>query len=698
MRHLLIPLILAGCAQTQPQFVYPDSNPGKTQETYHGTTVADPYRWLEDDLSAETASWVKAQNEVTFNYLDSLPRRHEIRERLTELWNYEKLSTPTQHGDNWFWSRNDGLQNQSVVYVGDGPYQNGQVLLDPNQFSEDGTRALSGMSASEDGKYVAYSVSGGGSDWQTWKVLNVANGKDTSDELSWIKFSRMSWLHDNSGFFYTGYPAPKGSELSAVNSNAKLFFHKLGTPQTNDQVVLYFPEHPLWGYSAEISEDGNWLFIYGHEGTERKNRLWRVDLHGNWNDVQPVFTEFDASYSFLTADGDLAWFKTTLDAPNGKIIAVNPDNIDQDHLQTIIPESTDVLTSVSFVGGKLLCNYLHNAHSVTKAYTLEGKHLWDVKFPALGSSGGFGGKATSNQAWYSFKSFTYPPTIFSLELNTGKSTLQKSPKVDFNPNDFVTEQVWYPSKDGTKVPMFLVHHKNVKANGEAPVQLYGYGGFNISLTPSFSPANLVWMEMGGVYAMPNLRGGGEFGQAWHDAGTVHQKQNVFDDFIAAAEWLCESGWTKPARLAIRGGSNGGLLVGACMTQRPDLFGACLPAVGVLDMLRYHKFTIGWAWASDYGTSDDSKHFETLLKYSPYHNVKKGVAYPATMVTTGDHDDRVVPAHSFKFAAALQAAQAGSAPTLIRIETRGGHGAGKPTSMRINEYADLWAFLAAELSM
>ncbi|PCH77790.1 MAG: S9 family peptidase [Planctomycetota bacterium] len=699
----MLPLLLLTACVYPPvvgssDLSYPETRTGDVVDNYHGTRVADPYRWLEDDMSAETAAWVAKQNKVSFGYLDALPTRNRIGERLTELWNYEKFSAPSEYGGRWLWSRNDGLQNQSVIFVGDGPYQNGRVLLDPNTLSADGTKALSSTVVSEDGKYMAYAVSDGGSDWQTWYVLDVDSGENTGDQLSWTKFAGVSWMHDSSGFFYSRFPAPEGSELSAVNSDKKLYFHKLGTAQSEDRLIYYRPEHPEWSYGSEISEDGHWLIIVGSEGTERKNSIWYIDLTHDWGNVQTMFDDFDAEYNYLAFDGDMVWFQTNNGAPKGRIIAVDPDNLSPESWEEVVPESDDVLRSVSFIGGMLVCNYLHDAYSVTRAYSLYGDHLWDVQFPTLGSVSRIGGKHDDSTAWYSFTSFTYPSTVFKLDLNSGKSELAMAPAVSFDPSDYIAEQVWYPSKDGTRIPMFVVRNKDVLPNGNQPVQLYGYGGFNISMTPRFSVSNLVWMEMGGVFAMPNLRGGGEFGQEWHQAGTVHQKQNVFDDFIAAGEWLCDNGWTSPERLAIRGGSNGGLLVGACMTQRPDLFAACLPAVGVLDMLRYHEFTIGWAWASDFGTSADKDQFKTLYSYSPIHNVRDGVAYPATMITTGDHDDRVVPAHSFKFAATLQAAQAGTNPVLIRIETRGGHGAGKPTAMRIAEYADMWAFLANELGM
>ena len=701
MRKAIPLFLLLACANPQVvdcELTYPTTRSGDVVDNYHGTEVADPYRWLEDDMSEETAAWVGAQNEVTFSYLQQLPGRTKIEERLTELWNYEKLGAPSEHGGQWFWSRNNGLQSQSVIYKGDGPYQNGKILLDPNKLSEDGTKSLSSMVLSEDGAYMAYAVSDGGSDWQKWYVLDVATGQNTADELVWLKFTSVAWMHDNSGFFYARFPQPEGSELSAVNSDEKLYFHKLGTPQSQDVLVYYRPEHPEWGYGAEVSEDGNWLIISGSEGTARKNRTWYVDLQGDWSEVTAMFDKFDAAYHYLANDDRSVWFKTTKDAPKGRIIKVNPMNPVEANWIDVVPESDDVLTSVSYLNGNLICTYLHNAYSVTKAFSLSGKHLWDVEYPCLGSASGIGGKTDSATAWYSFSSFTYPSSVFSLDLETGKSSLAMAPNVPFDPSDYLTKQVWYESKDGTSVPMFIVHKRGIEPNGKLPVQLYGYGGFNISLTPRFSVATLVWMEMGGVYAMPNLRGGGEFGSEWHQAGTIHNKQNVFDDFIAAGEWLCDNNCTDSEHLAIRGGSNGGLLVGACMTQRPELFAACLPAVGVLDMLRYHLFTIGWAWASDYGKSADREQFVSLMKYSPLHNVQAGTAYPATLITTGDHHDRVVPAHSFKFAATLQAAQAGPQPVMIRIETRGGHGGGKPTAMRIAEYADMWAFLAKALKM
>ncbi len=713
MRRILIPLftpvfLLASCCSEatvhsdwQEDFVwdYPATATSAQFDTYFGQDVADPYRWLEDDLSDETAAWVTAQNELTFGYLRALPAREALMKRLTKLWNFEKIGVPSRHGDAWVWSKNDGLQNQSVLYVGNKPHAaDARVLLDPNSLSADGTRALSAVSFSGDGKYMAYAIADAGSDWQTWYVRDVESGVDRSDVLEWLKNSDVSWMKDGSGFFYSRFPEPEGSELSAVNRDNKMYFHKLGTNQESDKLIHERPDQPDWGFDPTVTDDGRWLVLFGYEGTARKNRMWFMDLQADDAAVMPLFTDFDAAYHYLGNDGETWFIQTTKDAPRGRVLAVDIHNPSPENWREVIPQNEDVIEGVDFLDGKLVVSYLHNAHSLVKAFATTGEHAWDLQLPMLGSTGGFSGRHDDDEAYFSFTSFTYPSSAFHLDVKTGQSTLFRSPEVDFDPAGFVADQVWYASKDGTKVPMFLVRKKGVEPNGELPVLLYGYGGFNIPLTPYFSIANTVWMEMGGVYAMANIRGGGEFGQEWHQGGTVLNKQNVFDDFIAAGEWLIDNGWTKPSRLAIRGGSNGGLLVGACMTQRPELFGACLPAVGVLDMMRYHKFTIGWAWASDYGTSDDEAQFNYLIKYSPVHNVQEGVEYPPTLITTGDHDDRVVPAHSFKFAAALQAAQAGDNPVMIRIEVRAGHGAGKPTTKRIEEYADTWAFLVESLGM
>lgn len=692
-------LVLTACADpsADSRFSYPDTRADDQVDHYHGTAVPDPYRWLEDDLSEETAAWVAEQNELTFGYLRSLPARAPVLQRLTELWDYEKVSPPTRRGGRWFFTRNDGLQNQSVLFVREAQEESARVLLDPNTLSEDGTMALSSTETSEDGNWLAYAISEAGSDWQTWRVRDVATGRDTADELRWLKNADVSWTHDHRGFFYSRFPAPEGSEFSAVNRDNKLYYHRLGDPQSEDRLVHERPDKPDWGFDATVTVDGRWVSVVGYEGTARLNRLGFIDLEDPEWALRPLFDDFDAAYSYVGNVGETWFIRTTNGASRGRVITIDIQD-PAGSFRELIPETEDTLTTVQFLGGRLVCHYLHNAHSSTLIYGTDGELDYEVNYPALGTVRSYTGNAADSEAFYAFTSFTWPGAVFRIDLETGESQLDWQPEVAFDPASFETEQVWYNSKDGTRIPMFLVHKAGVEPDGDLPVMLYGYGGFNISLTPRFSITNTVWMEMGGVYAMPNLRGGGEFGREWHEAGTIHSKQNVFDDFIAAAEWLIDNGWTRPERLAIRGGSNGGLLVGACMTQRPDLFGACLPAVGVLDMLRYHEFTIGWAWASDYGTSADPAQFETLLAYSPLHNLRPGTHYPATLITTGDHDDRVVPAHSFKFAATLQRAQAGPAPTLIRIETRAGHGAGKPTGKIIEEYADTWAFLAESLGM
>jgi prolyl oligopeptidase len=706
MNRVLRPLLvlglagLAACAQSgisSGDLTYPATATSDQVDNYFGTSVPDPYRWLEDLDGKQTRDWIERENKLTFRYLKKISGRKKIRARLEELWDYEKFGTPVQKGEAVFFTRNDGLQNQPVLYVQNGEAGAPRVLLDPNSLSDDGTISLAGWSASEDGKYLAYALSEGGSDWQDWYVRDVESGADLDDHIEWTKFTGASWQPDSSGFYYTGYPTPEGDALEELNENATVYFHKLGDAQTNDAVVYKRPEHPRWGFGAGVTDDGKWLVVNGSEGTERKNRVWLREI-GSDGPFLDMYTDFDGMYNIAGNKGNTFYIHTTKDAARGKVVAVEfgPDGIVSQ--REIIAENDDVLSGLAYLNHSLVAMRLHNAHTQISVHDLDGNPLYELELPTLGSVRGVSGKWDQAEAYYSFSSFTFPTTIYKLDLASGKSEVFRQPKVDFNPDDFKVEQVWYTSKDGTKVPMFLVRGKDVQPDFTNPTMLYGYGGFNISLTPSFSPANLVWLEMGGVYAMPNLRGGGEFGQAWHQAGTIHNKQNVFDDFIAAAEWLIDEGWTRKDKLAIRGGSNGGLLVGACLTQRPDLFAATLPAVGVMDMLRYHKFTIGWAWASDYGTSDDPEQFKTLHAYSPVHNVQIGRHYPATLITTGDHDDRVVPGHSYKFAAALQRGQGGEAPILIRIETRGGHGGGKPTGMILDSYADQWAFLVKNLNM
>ncbi len=678
---------------------YPDARKADVVDDYHGIKVADPYRWLEDPDSPETRAWVEAENKVTGAYLDAIPARSALKERLTRLWNYEKFSPPRKEGARYFYSRNTGLQNQSVVYSTDALDGEPRLLIDPNTLSPDGTVALSGVSYSDDGALMAYGIAAAGSDWTEWKVRDVSTGKDLEDHLRWIKFSGADWTKDGKGFFYGRFPEPEaGASLKAPNYYQKLYYHKLGTPQSDDVLVYERPDHKEWQFGAEVTEDGRYLVLSISKGTDRKNRVLYKDLTSPQDQPTELIDNFDAEYSFIDHEGPVFWFKTNKDAPLGKVVAIDTSSPAPRELKTLIPEAAETLQSVSLVDNTLIASYLKDAHTQVKMFDVAGKFVRELKLPGLGTANGFGGKRRDTETFYTFTSFTSPPTIYRYDMKTGEGTVFRRPKVDFNPDDYETTQVFYPSKDGTKVPMFLSHKKGLKLDGTNPTYLYGYGGFNISLTPTFSPANVVWMERGGVFAQPSLRGGGEYGESWHQAGTKLKKQNVFDDFIAAAEYLIERKVTSSPKLAIGGGSNGGLLVGACLTQRPELFGATLPAVGVMDMLRFHKFTIGWAWIDDYGTSDNPEQFRAIHAYSPLHNIKAGTAYPATMVTTADHDDRVVPAHSFKFAATLQAAQSGDAPILIRIETKAGHGAGKPTTKIIEEAADRWAFLIRALKV
>ncbi len=678
---------------------YPDARKADVVDDYHGTKVADPYRWLEDPDSPETRAWVEAENKVTAAYLDAIPARSALKERLTKLWNYEKFGAPRKEGGRYFYSRNTGLQNQSVLYSTETLDGEPRLLIDPNTLSPDGTVALSGVSYSDDGTLMAYGIAAAGSDWTEWKVRDVATGQDRDDHLKWIKFSGADWTKDGQGFFYGRFPEPEpGASLKAPNYYQKLYYHKLGTPQGDDVLVYERPDHKEWQFGAEVTEDGQYLVLSISKGTDHKNRVLYKDLTKPQDQPTELIDNFDAEYSFIDHEGPVFWFKTNKGAPLGKVVAIDTSAPAPRELKTLIPEAAETLQSVSLVDNTLIASYLKDAHAQVKMFDVAGKFVRELKLPGLGTAGGFGGKRRDTETFYSFTSFTSPPTIYRYDMKTGASTVFRRPKIDFNPDDHETTQVFYPSKDGTKVPMFLSHKKGLKLDGSNPTYLYGYGGFNISLTPTFSPANVVWMERGGVFAQPSLRGGGEYGEAWHQGGTKLNKQNVFDDFIAAAEYLIEKKITSSPKLAIGGGSNGGLLVGACLAQRPELFGAALPAVGVMDMLRFHKFTIGWAWIDDYGSSDNPEQFRAIHAYSPLHNIKPGTAYPATMVTTADHDDRVVPAHSFKFAATLQAAQSGDAPILIRIETKAGHGAGKPTTKIIEEAADRWAFLIRALKV
>jgi prolyl oligopeptidase len=684
---------------TEKHLTYPSSRKSDRVDDYHGTTVADPYRFLEDPDSEETKAWVEAENKVTFGYLNEIPAREKIKQRLTKLWDYEKYSIPFQEGENYFYFKNDGLQNQSVLYTLKSLDGEPKVLLDPNKLSADGTVALSGLSISENGKLLAYGLSSSGSDWQEWKVRDVETTEDLPDHLKWIKFSGASWTNDNQGFFYSRYDEPnEKTKLEDVNYYQKLYYHKLGTSQTEDTLIYQRPDQKEWGFGGGVTEDGHYLVISVWLGTDPKNLFFYKDLTNPDAEVIELINEFEADYSFIDNDESVFYFRTDLDAPRAKVIAIDSKNPQKSAWEEIIPQAAETLESVGILNNQFVADYLKDAHSQVKIFDLNGTFVREVELPGLGSVGGFNGKRHDTETFYSFTSFTTPPTIYRYDIVSGKSQVFRQPKVDFNPADYETKQVFYRSKDNTQVPMFITYKKGIKLDGNNPTYLYAYGGFNISITPSFSVSSLVWLEMGGVYAVPNLRGGGEYGEEWHQAGMKLKKQNVFDDFIAAAEWLIGNEYTKSDKLAIAGGSNGGLLVGACMTQRPDLFGAALPAVGVMDMLRFHKFTIGWAWVSEYGSPDNPEEFKALYAYSPLHNLKPGTAYPATMITTADHDDRVVPAHSFKFAAALQAAHTGENPVLIRIETKAGHGAGKPTAKIIEEAADKWAFLVRTLNM
>jgi len=671
---------------------YPKTNKIVVTDTIFGETVSDPYRWLEDDRSKETEAWVKSQNETTFGYLDNIPYREELKERLTKLWNYEKIGSPFKEGDYTYFYKNDGLQNQYVLYryKTDADPSTAEVFLDPNTFKEDGTISLGGTSFSKDGKTLAYAISEGGSDWRKILVMNTETKEIVEDTLVDIKFSGMSW-YKNEGFYYSSYDKPKGSELSAKTDQHKVYYHKLGTKQSEDQLIYGGTSEQKHRYIyANVTEDNQYLVITPRVSTSG-NKLYIKNLSIPNAPLVEILGHTNSDSNIIENVGSKLYIMTNLDAPNQKIVTVDASNPSPENWVDFIPETDNVL-SPSTGGGYFFANYMVDAVSKVFQYDYDGKLIREIELPGVGTVSGFSAKKEDKELYYSFTNYVTPGSIYKYDIENGTSELYKKPSIDFNPEDYQSKQVFYTSKDGTKIPMIITHKKGINLNGKNPTILYGYGGFNISLTPSFSIANAVWMEQGGIYAVPNLRGGGEYGKAWHDAGTKLQKQNVFDDFIAAAEYLISEKYTSSDYLAIRGGSNGGLLVGATMTQRPKLMKVALPAVGVLDMLRYHTFTAGAGWAYDYGTAEDSKEMFNYLKgYSPVHNVKEGVEYPATMVTTGDHDDRVVPAHSFKFAAELQSKQTGNNPTLIRIETDAGHGAGTPVSKTIEQYADIFGF-------
>lgn len=687
--RLLPVLVLASPALGQP-LTYPVTAKVPHIDVYHGTSVADPYRWLEANDSSAVKNWVETQNAVTFGYLERIPFRAAVKDRLTKLWNYVRVSAPVKEGEYWFYSRNDGLQNQSVLYRQSKLGGPEEVFLDPNTFSTDGTVSLAGWAFSKDGRKFAYAVSKSGSDWRDIYVMDVKTKQLLSDKVEWAKFTGISW--EGEGFYYSRYDAPAEGSKALVASNEfhKVYYHKLGTAQSEDRLVYEDRAHPKRNFGVSVTEDERFLFLTGFEGGSKGNPLYLRDLKRGDKEFRTVVEGYEFEFNPITNVGGKILVVTNQGAPKNRIVEVDPDRPEPSSWRTIVPEQPEVLDGVVAVGGKLIVVYLKDASHRAYLYGLNGTREREIVLPSLGTVGFAGGKQKDTEIFYSFTSFTFPTNIYRYDLRTGNSTLHRATEIDANLDAYETKQVFYPSKDGTKIPMFIVHKKGLKLDGTNPTLLYGYGGFNISLMPTFSAARLVWLENGGVYAMANLRGGGEYGEEWHEAGTKLRKQNVFDDFIAAAEYLVANGYTSSAKLAIQGGSNGGLLVGAVANQRPDLFRVALPAVGVMDMLRFHTFTIGWAWTRDYGSSADPEQFKALLAYSPIHNVKP-TAYPATLVTTADHDDRVVPAHSFKYIATLQEHQRGPLPTLIRIETKAGHGGGKPTSKIIEETADIYAF-------
>jgi prolyl oligopeptidase len=678
------------------KIVYPVTAKVDVVDDYFGTSITDAYRWLEDDNAPETETWVKAQNTVTETYLSKIPYRDQIKERLTELFNYPRISAPRRVGEYYFFYKNDGLQNQSVIYYQKGRDGEPMVFIDPNALSEEGTTSVNLLGASKDNKYIAYSQSVAGSDWSNIFIREIATNTLLEDQLEWVKFSGASWYGD--GFYYSRYPKPEeGTELSGDNKDHSIFFHKLGTPQSEDALFYRNEKNPNLYHYCDITEDENFMIMYASAGTDGfETYIKNLKTNGP---LENVCSGYSNKTNIIDHKDGLLYATTDIGAPNYRLVQFSPTNFGQDQWTDVIPESEATLTGVSTGGGYLFADYLKNATSAVSQFDYEGKLVREIEFPAPGSAGGFSGKMEDKTLFYSFTSFTYPSSIFEFDIESGTSTLFNKPDLEFDPENFEASQVWYKSKDGTEVPMFIVHKKGLKLDGNNPTLLYGYGGFNISLSPSFSTANIFFLENGGVYAMANLRGGGEFGESWHQQGMLDKKQNVFDDFIAAAEYLIAQKYTNPSKLAIKGGSNGGLLVGAAMTQRPELFAVALPAVGVMDMLRYQKFTVGKGWVPEYGSADSSKTaFESLVAYSPLHNLKDGTKYPSTMVTTGDHDDRVVPAHSFKFAARLQEAHAGDNPVLIRVEVNAGHGAGKPISKVIDEQADIWAFTLFEMGI
>ena len=705
IRFILFLTVLMTSTLDAQSITYPVTRKSDVADDYHGTTVADPYRWLEDVDSPETRAWVEAENRVTFAYLEQIPERERIRRRLTELWDYPKYGAPFKKGGRYFFFKNSGLQNQSVLFSQSSLTAQAEVLLDPNTLSPDGTVALSILAFTEDGRTMVYGTSGSGSDWQEFRVRDIATRLDRSDHLKWIKFSSAAWTHDGAGFFYSRYPEPAAGAdpLLQVNHNQKVYYHQLGTEQAADRMIYERPDHPDWGFSVEVSADGRYAVYSVWLGTDRRNRIYYQDLGDPQHPrveapVIRLLDDFDASYGFVGNDGPTFFFQTDSNAPRGRVIAVRTTDPTPSAWRELVPQALDVIEGSQIVHNTFVIRYLHDAYSQIRTFALDGTPRGEVPLPTLGSIVQVTGEPRDTEMFYAFTSFLYPTTIFRHDFTTGKSTVFKAPEISFDPTKYETIQVFYTSKDGTRAPMFLTYKKGLRKDGSNATYLYGYGGFNVNMTPGFSIGVLAWLEMGGVYAQAVLRGGSEYGEEWHQAGMLERKQNVFDDFLAAAEYVVAERYTSPAKLAIGGGSNGGLLVGAVVNQRPELFGAVLPAVGVMDMLRFHKFTIGWAWVTEYGSADSVGQFPFLYHYSPIHNVRPGTHYPPTFITTADHDDRVVPGHSFKYAATLQAAQGGPAPVLIRIETKAGHGAGKPTAKVIEEQTDRWAFLVHNLHM
>ncbi|MFH1682027.1 MAG: prolyl oligopeptidase family serine peptidase [Candidatus Eisenbacteria bacterium] len=701
--------LLLACTDRE-RIRYPETRKADVVDDYHGTKVPDPYRWLEDLDSDETAAWVRAQNEVTFAFLEAIPGRDRIAERLTELWNYPKFTIPYRLGGRYVFGKNDGLQNQDVIYMQETLSDEPRVLLDPNGFSEDGTIALANLSFSENGRYMMYGTSASGSDWQTLRVRDMETGNDLPDKLEWIKFAPTAWTSDGEGFFYARFDAPReGQAYEDQNKNQKVYYHRVGTPQSEDELVYARPDNPELGFEPSVTDDGRYLVVIVSKGSGPKVAVHYADLSRKPWTIERLLDEFDAEYALLGAIGDDFYFLTTQEAKNRRVVAVDLRRPAREEWREIIPEGDAIIEAGTIVDRRLVVQSLVDVKARLAIHELDGSFVKEIDLPGIGSInvrglsglrhlGGLSGLQDGTELFYGFTSFAYPTTVFRYDFETGLSEVFRAPGIDFDPSPYEVKQVFYESGDGTRVPMFVVHRKGIPMDGSNPAHIYAYGGFNYSITPFFSVANLVWIEMGGIYALANLRGGAEYGERWHEDGILEKKQNGIDDFIAAAEYLIAEGYTSPAKLSIEGASNGGLMTAACLTQRPDLFGGVLVDVGVLDMLRYHTWTIGWAWASDYGTSDDPEQFRFLYKYSPLHNLKPGASYPATLVLTADHDDRVVPSHSFKFAAALQEAQEGGAPVLIRIDVKAGHGGGKPTSKRIQEQADCWAFLAKALGI